>query len=296
VTPAQVLDRARARDLAALTADTGAVADAVRAFVEAGDATSALEVVGRGWRVWTATGKVDEGASAAATALDATGATDQTWRARALYGDGVIAFRAGDSVRSRARNEELLELARRSGDARGEADALTGLARLALREGDYAEVVRLAREGLERARAAGDAEAEGAPLHLEAAGTRLQGHFAEAKTLYLESLELNERIGNGAVVAMEHHNLGWVEVHLGDADAAERWFRERDADSSPDAYVDAWRDLNRSAVALLRGDAAEARRRYDAGVAALQALGVVLDPDDAFERDWLASSLSERAC
>lgn len=296
MSPAEVLERARARDLAALSADIPAVANAVRAFVETGDTTSALEVVGRAWRVWTASGKVDEGATAAATALDAEGATDPTWRARALYGDGVIAFRAGDAQRSRARNEELLELARRSGDARGEADALTGLARLALREGDYAEVVRLAREGRERARAAGDAEAEGAPLHLEAAGTRLQGRYAEAKTLYLESLQLNKKIGNGAVVAMEKHNLGWVEVHLGDADAAERWFRERDADSSSDAYGDAWRDLNQSAVAVLRGDWAEARRRYDAGVAALQALDVVLDPDDVFERDWLASSLSERAC
>jgi hypothetical protein len=41
------------------------------------------------------------------------------WRARALYADGMFAFRSGDQARSRMRNEEALRLARETDDARG---------------------------------------------------------------------------------------------------------------------------------------------------------------------------------
>ncbi len=292
----EILALARAGDIGALSRDTASVADTVRALVDAGDTASALELVGRAWRIWSASGKVDEGAAAAQVALDAPVRGDVgTWRARALYGDGVIAFRAGDSVRSRARNEELLEIARSSGDVRGECDGLTGLARLALRAGDYSEVVRLAREARERAKVAADVEAEAAPLHLEAAGVRLQRRYAAARALYLESLELNRRLGSDAWVAMEQHNLGWVALHLGDVDEADRWFAQRAASSGHDAYGDAWNELNQAGLAVARGDWPGARRHFDSGTRQLDGLGVVLDPDDAFERAWLEAEISERA-
>ena len=43
----------------------------------------------------------------------------------------------------------------------------------------------------------------------------LQQEYAAARDLYLESLELSGTLGNEAGVAMEQHNLGWVELHLG---------------------------------------------------------------------------------
>jgi tetratricopeptide (TPR) repeat protein len=271
-----------------LGTDTGAVADAVSRFVDAGEPCAALEIVGRAWRIWSSSGKLEEGSAAAAVALGAAADGNcRAWRARALYGAGVIAFRAGDDVASRALNGELLELARVSVDVRGECDAMTGLARLALRRGDYEEVVSLARQARDKARLAGEAEAEAAPLHLEAAGVRLQQHYEDARRLYAESLELNERIGSAAFVAMERHNLGWVSLHLGDVEAAEAFFRERDAQSPPDGYGDAWKDLNWAAVAAIRGEPEEARNRFNTGLQALDALGVALDPDDKFELDWL---------
>lgn len=291
MTADQILARARQDDTAGLTADTSAVAHAVDEFVGTGDVASALELVGRLWRIWTSSGHLAEGGEAARKALDANGMAGGVWRARALYGDGVIAFRAGDRERSRQRNEELLELARATNDVRGECDALTGLARLALRDGDFAEVVSLAREGRAKAAACDDAAAEAAPLHLEAAGTRLQQRYDDAAALYRQSLDLNSRLGNPAMVAAEEHNLGWVELHRGDVDAAEEWFRRRDAAAVPDAYGDAWSALNWAAVAAVRGDWDEARRRFDTGREALDNLGVALDPDDRFEFDWLAGQL-----
>ena len=185
------------------------------------------------------------------------------WRARALYGDGVLAFRSGDDDRSLRRNEEVLRVAQAAGDVRGECEALTGLARLALRDGRYQDVVALAGQGRELARAAGDREAEASPLHLQAAGVRLQAEYADARDLYLESLALNEELGSEAWQAMELDCLGWVELHLGNVVEAEARFRDRDRRLGADPYANAWRRLTWAAVAAVRGDRNEARRRYD---------------------------------
>lgn len=293
MTPEGLLSLARGGDLDALDAEREAVAEAVRTFAEASDPASALELVGRAWRIWFSRGELDEGSAVAVTALTAPGAEAvPIWRARALYADGVFAFRSGDHPRSLARNEEALRVARETDDVRGECDALTGLARVALRDGRYGDVVALAVQGRERARAVSDAEAEASPLHLQAAGVRLQQDYEAARELYLESLELNAALGSAAWVAMEQHNLGWIELHLGNVDEAEARFRERDAQASDDAYGDAWSSLNRAAVAAARGDTENAERLFDAGKQALEKLGVALDPDDRSELDWLSGQLA----
>jgi len=294
MTREELLGLARAGDLEELDQHREAVAHAVRAFASAGDATSALELVGRAWRIWFTNGELDEGSAVATAALAAPGAEAvPVWSARVLYADGLFAFRAGDGGRSLRRNEEALQVARTAGDARGECDALTGLARVALREGRYEDVVALARQGRERARAAGDRGAEASPLHLQAAGVRLQEDYAAARELYLESLELNAALGNARSVAMEQHNLGWVELHLDNVDEAEARFRERDARTGTDAYGDAWSDLNWAAIAVARRAAHEAERRFAAGTHALEELGAELDPDDQSEFDWLSRQLAE---
>jgi tetratricopeptide (TPR) repeat protein len=266
----------------------------VRAFADAGDPASALELVGRAWRIWYSRGELDEGSAVAATALGAPGAeTVPTWYVRTLCADGALAFRSGDQGRSGARNEEALRIARETGDVRGECDALTGLARVALRDGRYDDVVALARQARERARAVADTAAEAPPLHLQAAGVRLQPDYAAARELYLESLDLNAGLANEAWVAMEQHNLGWVELHLGKIDEAETRFRERDARSTNDAYGDAWSSLNWAAVAAARGDSEQAKPLFAAGKRALEELGVALDPDDQSELEWLSEQIPD---
>src|SRR5437764_29493 len=154
MTPDELLGLARNGELEALGAEREAVADAVGAFVEGADPASALELVARSWRIWFARGEIDEGGAVAARALSASGADAvPVWYVRALYADGVLAFRAGDQPRSLARNEEALGVARETDDTRGVCDALTGLARVALRDGRYDDVVTLAGEARERASA-----------------------------------------------------------------------------------------------------------------------------------------------
>ncbi len=293
VTPAELLASARGGELDRLGEQRTAIAEAVRWFVDSGEGADALELVALTWRIWFTRGELAAGSALVRAALAApSSASASSFRTRVLYAGGVLAFRMGDQERSRALNEEALELARASSDARGECDALTGLARVALRDSDFPRVIELARQARARARDAHDRAAEASPLHLEAAGVRLAGDYDGAHSLYMESLELNRALHDDAWVAMELHNLGWVELHLGDVDAAAARFRERDeGEGAEDAYGHAWRDLNWAAVAAKRGDLDEARRLLACGEAALSLLGVALDPDDQFELTWLRDQI-----
>lgn len=291
----QTLDAARAGDLERLWVERNAVVDAVGRYAEIGDAASALELVGRTWRMWFSRGQLKEGSDVVASALAIPRESAvPIWEARALYADGLFAFRAGDHPRSRASNENGLLIARLTGDVRGECDALTGLARVALRDGRYDDVVALAQQARELAMAGGDQEAGAPPLHLQAAGTRLKRDYLAARELYLESLRLNTKLGNMASVSMELHNLGWVELHLGNVEAAKSRFHERDSASATDAYGEAWTELNWSAVAAVEGDVTEAQRRLVTGTRALEKLGLALDPDDLSEMEWLKEQVQAR--
>jgi predicted ATPase len=84
MTPEDLLRLARGGELEILGENREAAADAVRAFAEAGDAASALELVGRAWRIWFTGGELEEGRAAAAVALAVPGATVPIWRARTL--------------------------------------------------------------------------------------------------------------------------------------------------------------------------------------------------------------------
>ena len=241
------------------------------------------------WREWFDSGDFASGAARVREALE-SGAEEQTAdRVRVLYAAHLFAFRRGEPSRQFA--QETLDLAGQLGDVRGECDGLTGLARAALRDGDYGEVARCAAEGVRKAREAGEASAEASPLHLQAAGTRLSGDYELARELYLESVALADRLGNERIKQMEFHNLGWVELHRGDFDAAARMFAERNAFLGIDAYGDAWQDLNAAALALSCGERSEALALFERGRKKLDELGVTLDPDDQAEMDWLTRQL-----
>lgn len=243
------------------------------------------------WREWFNRGEFDAGAERVRQALEAPGAdAASVERVRVLYAAHLFAFRRGEPSDGYA--GECLELARRLGDVRGECDGLTGLARAALRAGDYRLVAEYAGEALRTARAGGDRSAEGAPLHLYAAGTRLSGDYDRARELYLESVALGDELGDEHRKQQEFHNLGWVELHRGDVDSAERMFAERDERAGLDAMGDAWTELNRAGLALARGRRDEALRHFEAGRRRIESLGAALDPDDQFEFDWLRRQLA----
>ncbi|HEU0248656.1 MAG TPA: hypothetical protein VFR38_16390 [Gaiellaceae bacterium] len=267
--------------------------EAARFLAENGEEEAASELAANVWRLWLVLGDIGEGRELLAATLDFGEGKPSRSRALALYGDGALAFRAGAQADSQNRNEAALEVARAVGDREAEALALVGLSRVAFRDGDYARVRALATEARELTRELD--EATGAlPLHLLAAGTRLAGDYDEAVSLYMTSLELNRRLGDSRMVGMELHNIGHVELHRGNVEAAERGFAERaEIRNLDDPYEEAMTHLNQAALAFARGErepAGELLRRTES---TLKGAGIVLDPDDAFEVDWLRDQLGK---
>jgi len=273
-----------------LSPERGALEEAVRRFAGSGDAEKACELATNVWRLWFMTGDVDDGRALLATALAADGPASRS-RVRALYADGVLAFREGNQSESKERNEAALADAQEIGDDEGRSLALVGLSRVALRDGDYGRVRALSAEARDLARPFG-AGAEAMPLHLLAAGTRLDGELDAAVELYEESLELNRGCGDSMMVAMELHNLGHVEVRRGNLDAAKRHFAEcTSLRSGQNPYDVAMSDLNTGALAVADGDRAAARELLSRAEQTLAEAGIVLDPDDQSEVDWLRERL-----
>jgi tetratricopeptide (TPR) repeat protein len=294
----RLLELARAADLAGpetalwvdrLTPERPRLFEAVRFFSRSGRHEEAAELAADVWPLWLFSGEAAAGRELLAAALHDPAPRPSRARALALYGDGVLAFRAGAQRDSQARNEAALEAARAVGDVEAEALALVGLSRVALRDGDYAQVRELALRARELVRDL-DPSVDVAPLHLQAAGTRLAGDLDEAARLYEESLDLNRRLGDARMVAVELHNIGHVELHRGNEDVAERCFTEcAGLRNSDDPYDEAMTDLNRAAISFARGERGRARALVRDVEATLAGAEIVLDPDDAYEVEWLRS-------
>src|SRR5204863_1643182 len=273
-----------------LSPERGALEEAVRRFAGSGDAEKACELATNVWRLWFMTGDVDDGRALLATALAADGPASRS-RVRALYADGVLAFREGNQSESKQRNEAALADAQEIGDDEGRSLALVGLSRVALRDGDYGRVRALSAEARDLARPFG-AGAEAMPLHLLAAGTRLDGELDAAVELYEESLELNRRLEDAMFVAMELHNLGHVEVRRGNVDVAKRYFPEcADLRSAESPYDVAMASLNSAALAVADGDRQTGSELLSRAEQTLAQAAIVLDPDDQSEVDWLREQL-----
>ena len=279
-----------------LVPDRGSFAEAARALVAAGQGDAAAELAANVWRLWMAAGDVGGGRAFLASVLDAGEGRPSRARALALYGDGLLALRQGAVEDSRARNEEALAAAQESGDPEALALAHLGLSRVAFEVGDCEHARSLAMQAREHARPLDPALRGQGPLHLHAQSTRLLGEYDEASELFTESLEMNRRIGDSGMVVVELHNLGHVELHRGNVEAAERHFAEcAQLGASDDPYGAAMTDLNKAAVLFARGDHEQAAELLSRAESTLADAGIAAAGDDQFELDWLREQLAEES-
>jgi tetratricopeptide (TPR) repeat protein len=253
------------------------------------DVDEATELAANIWRLWIVTRDLAGGRAFLATVLDDRQAPRTRWKALALYGDGLFAWWQGEREDSRGRNEEALELAGELDDPEALSLARLGASRVALEDGDYSRAYELAAGARAAAAPLGDEMTQGS-LHMHAQAARLAGNYDEAAGLFQESLALNRRISDPGMVAVELHNLGHVEIHRGNVDAAEECFKQ--VPHSDDPYSEAMSRLNEATVAFLRGDLDRARsllETADTFFAESPMAGVAID--DRFELDWLRDQL-----
>jgi tetratricopeptide (TPR) repeat protein len=253
------------------------------------DPSSATELAAHAWRLWMVARDIAGGRAFLAAVLDKDDAPATRSRALALYGDGLLAWWQGEREQSRSRNEEALAIAQAEDDPEALALAQLGLSRIAVDEGDQERGRELAASARALAARCGEAMIQ-APLHLEAQATRLAGDYERAAGLFEASLALNRRLDDQSMVVVELHNLGHVEIHRGNADAAEGYFAQ--LPPADDPYGEAMARLNEAAVAFRRGDADMARAKLEAAEGIFAANGTEAATDDRFELDWLRDQLT----
>jgi tetratricopeptide (TPR) repeat protein len=255
-------------------------------FVQAArevDPERATELAARTWRLWMAARDVAGGRAFLGEVLDEREPQESRWRVLALYGDGLFAFWDDDAEGSRRRNEEALALAQRLDDAEALLFAQLGLSRVAVEDGDDVRAAQFARAARALAAPLGEAT-EQATVHMEAQAARLGGDYDAAAELFEQSLALNRRIDDPSMVPVELHNLTLVEVHRGNAEAAERYLAELPAATDP--YVADLMRVAEAGIAFRRGDAQGARELL-AGVD-----GEAMASDDRAELEWLRAQLA----
>jgi tetratricopeptide (TPR) repeat protein len=210
------------------------------------------------------------------------------------YEDSIAAFRAGETGLAEELALELLSQARDGGDVGDHIDALCMLARVALRRGDLEHVGALATEGRDLARRAGEPRLERMPIHMQAVAVRMQGAYSEARVLYQESIELNIQLGEERMVALEHRNLAYVELHDHHIDRARQLFNHaaREARALGLVSLEPFLLLDAAVMAFEDGDRRRAAELAAATRAAIAETGQIPDPDDAFEEESLAADLS----
>lgn len=277
-----------------LAAERGDFAQASQTLLASGDTMAALELAANAWRLFVLARDEAGGRAFLGSVLDRTPSTPTRARALASYGDGLLAFRRGDLVASRARSTAALEAARAVGDAEAELLARLGLSRVELSEHHADRAAEHARASYALAGNLGPAFGQ-APLHMLAQSTRLLGLDDEAAKHFRESLELNRRIGDAGMVLVELHNLGHVELRLGHVDSAEQAFVECAALSGDDDPYDvAMASFNRAAIAFARRDWQGAASLLKQARETLSNAKLELAVDDAEEFDRLSRQLESQ--
>jgi len=276
-----------------LLAQRAALGAAAASFSRVGDSEKAVELAAHTWRVWVLAHDEARGRGVLGAVLAAPGApAPSRFRALALYGDGLLAFRLGALADSRARSQAALDMAALVSDQEAQGLAHLGLSRVALSDGDALATGSHAAAARAALRELGAAYQQSSS-HLLAQAARLGGALDDAAALFAESLACNLALGDRGMVVVEHHNLGHVELRRGHVDAAERHFAEAEAlaGDTEDPYDLALRAFNTAAITHARGDSARARALLAQAREILARTGTVLAVDDQRELEGLERRL-----
>jgi non-specific serine/threonine protein kinase len=184
------------------------------------DAPTGLRIVAELWPYWVVRGRYRAGRRHVEAFLDIA-QEPTTTRARALFGDGLLAQANGDNDAALAAFEEAQRIAAQRNESHELAYALLGLGLVRLRLGELEQAVELLSASRETMPTSDDPAARAYVLYTLGTALALAGRLTEARAVAEEGLDCSERGGDTIVHSLLGMLLGVADWLLGDAEAAE---------------------------------------------------------------------------
>jgi tetratricopeptide (TPR) repeat protein len=255
--------------------------EAVKYFLEKDKIDEAYELSANVWRLWVLEHKEKEGRIFLSNLLVKKNFPETRDCALALYGDGLFAYRLGDTAASRECNNQALVIAYKINNKEAQGLALLGLCRVEFSEGNFEQSYKHAVKSLDILKQLGPTFKQGV-LNFAAQSAQAIGNLNEAEMLFRQSLELNRKINDETMFTVDLHNLGHVEVQLGKVDEAEKHFNECEklSDDPNDTYSLAFNLFNKATIAYARNDIKKARLRIKQTREILTENNIVLPIED----------------
>ncbi len=228
---------------------------------DAGEHEQALRLGGALWWFWWVHGHLSEGRGWLESMLTAGKEVSDAVRAKALYGNGVLAYASDDRTKAQALFAESLALYQKLGERRGIAICLYKLGYVAWSRGNYTAARSLAEQALEIVRKLNRKDDIADALLLLSEVLINQGEYTEARTLIEESLTLFRASGDEWGMAYTLIYLARATFFAGDAAMARSALDECLVISRELGYKGgiAWALSVLGRVILHQGDGVEAR-------------------------------------
>jgi predicted ATPase/class 3 adenylate cyclase len=244
--------------------------------METGEVKPGLRLAGALWQFWDLRGHWGEGRNWLAGLLLLAGSEERTAaRAKALYTDGLLAWRQSYTGEARTRWEESLAIYQELGNRGGIARLLEQLGMVARGAGDLKMARTLWEQSLAICRELG--QKPGAAASITQLGTlaRLQGDLRGAGSCFEEGLRIYQELGDQWGTAFSLNLLGWVARQRGDPGMARSLWEQslaiwRKVGAKRDTAT-ALADLGK--LAASQGDWEAARARHEERLAILRELG-----------------------
>ena len=223
---AQLTGPEQATSLRQLEDDHDNLRAALQWLVDANENELALSLASTLVQFWLMHGHLTEGRRWFAGRIAGSSARPAI-RAKALLGQGSLAWRQADYLVATSSTEASLAIWRELGDKAGIVQALNILGAIFKEQEDAPAALAYFEESLALAREANDRRAIARALNNLGALAFDRGDYGAARLFYLESLALKKEIGARSQIAITTFNL--AEVLLEQADHEGAWSRYEDS-------------------------------------------------------------------
>ena len=219
-----------------------------------------------------------------------------TARVKALYGEGVLAWRQGEDRRSMALYEESLALARELGDQTGIARALLGCGLVTLGQGDFDAATALLEDSLNVSRKLNDKYMMALVLSNIGVLARRKGDYTKAVPLCDEGLTIFKTLGTKRQIAYVLGATGHAVRLQGDLERAAGLYRESLAlfGEVGDKWIATDCIEGLALIASAQGKHERAARDFGAAEAVRETFGITMPRPEAGDQERFWAAIRER--